>query len=390
MNKRILDILVYGALFFLIFTFISGLNKKDVIDGSITFETVKNTYRIPAGVDLSFKNNSTQDLSFNTCSDISLRALWEAQYFPESFCEDKTLKSGESLTLDLWEYYEMFEIPGLYTFKFVNWEDEFISQVNIKYLWTIGKVFVGLFYAPMYNLMAFFLNTFAYSLGFAIIAITLVMRILLLFPQHKMLVSQRKMQAIQPEIKKLQEKYKGKQQEMGMELMKLYKKHGVNPMSSIGLLLLQMPLLIVIYQIILHITAPQNVHHIYSFLPLIDISKIDFNFFGLNLLASGGLQWALLAITVAAIQFAQVKLSLMGQKKDEPKKGVVLEKKKGDSGYQSMMPDPEMMQKFMLYGMPAMVAVFTFTFIAWVWLYWWVSTLFAIIQQIFVNKLLKK
>jgi membrane protein insertase Oxa1/YidC/SpoIIIJ len=55
-----------------------------------------------------------------------------------------------------------------------------------------------------------------------------------------------------------------------------------------------------------------------------------------------------------------------------------------------MMPDPEMMNKFMLYGMPAMVGVFTYTLIAWVGIYWGTSTLFMVFQQLFVNKILKK
>jgi membrane protein insertase Oxa1/YidC/SpoIIIJ len=54
------------------------------------------------------------------------------------------------------------------------------------------------------------------------------------------------------------------------------------------------------------------------------------------------------------------------------------------------MPDPEMMNKFMLYGMPVMVAVFTYTLVAWVGLYWGMSTLFMIVQQLIVNKILKK
>jgi len=54
------------------------------------------------------------------------------------------------------------------------------------------------------------------------------------------------------------------------------------------------------------------------------------------------------------------------------------------------MPDPEMMNKFMLYGMPGMVAVFTYTLFAWIGLYWGISTLFAILQQIVVNKLVHK
>ena len=67
-----------------------------------------------------------------------------------------------------------------------------------------------------------------------------------------------------------------------------------------------------------------------------------------------------------------------------------LEKKKGSDDYSSMMPDPEMMNKFMLYGMPVMVGVFTFTLPAGIGVYWGVSTLFAIGQQLFVNKIIKK
>jgi len=78
----------------------------------------------------------------------------------------------------------------------------------VKYRGAIGKLFIGLFYAPMYNLLAYFIQFFGNSLGWAIVAVTIIMRVLLLFPQHKMMVSQRKLQAIQPKIKQLQEKYK--------------------------------------------------------------------------------------------------------------------------------------------------------------------------------------
>jgi membrane protein insertase Oxa1/YidC/SpoIIIJ len=43
---------------------------------------------------------------------------------------------------------------------------------------------------------------------------------------------------------------------------------------------------------------------------------------------------------------------------------VVLEKKQGQDTYNQMMPDPEMMNKIMLYGMPVMVAVFTYSLFA--------------------------
>jgi len=205
-----------------------------------------------------------------------------------------------------------------------------------------------------------------------------------------MLVSQRKMQAIQPKIKKLQEKHKWNQQAMWVELMKLYKDEWVNPMGSCGFLIIQMPILLVMYNIIINITSLTNEFYLYSWLQGFHISQIDFNFFGLNLLGSGGVAGLLLALSVAAVQFIQVKLSLMHKNKDVPKDGLVLEKKKWENSYSSMMPDPELMNKFMLYGMPAMVWIFTFSLAAWVGLYWGISTLFAILQQLFVNKIIKK
>ena len=71
-------------------------------------------------------------------------------------------------------------------------------------------------------------------------------------------------------------------------------------------------------------------------------------------------------------------------------KWVVLEKKKWANDYSSMMPDPEMMNKVMLYGMPVMVWIFTYQFPAWLGIYWWISTLFMIVQQLVVNNKLKK
>ncbi len=124
------------------------------------------------------------------------------------------------------------------------------------------------------------------------------------------MVSQRKMQAIQPKIKKLQETYKGNQQQMGMELMKLYKKEGVNPMGSCGFLLIQMPILLVIYNIIMNITSLKNAFYLYPSLSAFHVSQIDFSFFGLNLLSSGGIAGICLALFVAGIQYIQVRLSL--------------------------------------------------------------------------------
>jgi len=308
---------------------------------------------------------------------------------PESICSDIEILRGDTYTLDLSPQYELFSEPWNYAFE-LNIEDKkLIDQFEVGYRGTVGKVFVGLFYAPVYNLLVFLIATFWNSLWFAIVAITIFIRILLLFPQHKMMVSQRKMQAIQPKIKKLQEKHKWNQQAMGMELMKLYKTEWVNPMWSCGFLIIQMPILLVIYNILININSLKNEFYLYAPLSNFSISQIDFNFFGLDLLASGWIAGLILALSVAAIQYVQVRLSL-AWRLDADKTWVVLEKKKGEKDYSSMMPDPDMMNKFMLYGMPLMVWIFTFSLAAWVGVYWWVSTLFATFQQLFVNKIIKK
>jgi len=137
--------------------------------------------------------------------------------------------------------------------------------------------------------MVFFVKLFSYSLGWSIICVTILIRLFLLYPQHKMLVSQRKMQKIQPKIKELQEKHKGDNQALGMAMMELYKKEQVNPMGSCGLLLIQMPILLVLYRVVMGVESPINYYYIYSFLLPFSISDILTNFYGIDLLGKGGI-----------------------------------------------------------------------------------------------------
>lgn len=387
--KKFLDILLFTLLFFFIFSYFSWKDATTPLDG-VRFESTKSSYKVPAWVGLQIVNNTPESISLNTCQDISLRYAGDIIAFPDELCRDVTLLSRQNESIDMSEYYTLFENPGSYTFELNLGEQKYIQQIDLEYRWSLGKIFTGLLFAPMYNLLAYLIALFSNSLGWAIVVLTVIIRIILLFPQHKMMVGQRKMQAIQPKIKKLQEKHKGNQQALGMELMKLYKTEGVNPMWSCGFLLIQMPILLVIYNIILNITSLKNEFYLYEGLKDFKISQIDFSFFNIDLLAAWWTAGLILALIVAAIQYIQIRLSLSGRDTTDSKTWVVLEKKKWEKDYNSMMPDPEMMNKFMLYGMPAMVAVFTYTLIAGVGLYWGVSTLFAIFQQLFVNKIIKK
>lgn len=387
--KKFLDILLIALLITLIFSFFTNNKATQNLDGWIAFKISDNSYTIPASVKLNITNNSTGALVMNSCSDISVNYPGKENIsMDESFCKDLNIASGEKFTLDYSSQYDKFSDKGNYHFSInQNWEKH-IETFDIKHKWTFSKLFTAMFYAPIYNLLIFLTEILGHTLGWGILALTVFIRMLLIWPQHKMMVSQKKLQTIQPKIKQIQKEFKGNQQMLGMKMMELYKKEQVNPMGSCGFLLIQMPILIVLYNVILNVMDPTNYFHLYQALVNYNLHDIQANFFGMDLLSSGGIVGVCLGITVGLIQFVQVKLSLADKKASTG--DVVLEKKKDESDYSQLMPDPEMMNKFMLYGMPVMVAVFTYTLIAWVGLYWGMSTFFMIIQQLVVNKILKK
>ncbi len=87
--------------------------------------------------------------------------------------------------------------------------------------------------------------------GLAIILFTILTKLLLLPLTMKQLKSSAKMQEIQPELKKLQKQYANNKEKMNEEMMKLYKKHNYNPASGCLPLLVQMPILIALYRVLI-------------------------------------------------------------------------------------------------------------------------------------------
>jgi len=86
-----------------------------------------------------------------------------------------------------------------------------------------------------------------YSYALALLFITFVFKALTTPLSHLQFKYMREMQRIQPLVKQLQEKYKNSQKEFGAKLMALYKEHGVNPFSSCLPLLVQLPVLYLLY-----------------------------------------------------------------------------------------------------------------------------------------------
>ena len=89
--------------------------------------------------------------------------------------------------------------------------------------------------------------------GVAIIVLTIIIKLILFPSTMKQNKSMQDMQKVQPEIKKIQEKYKDDKQTQQQKLMEVYQKHNVNPFSSCLPLLIQLPILIALFQTILRL-----------------------------------------------------------------------------------------------------------------------------------------
>jgi YidC/Oxa1 family membrane protein insertase len=116
-------------------------------------------------------------------------------------------------------------------------------------------------YGAMGRVLAFFFSVVA-SYGVAIALLTVTVRIFLIPLTTKQVKSQQAMQRIQPEIKRLQAKYKNDRQKLNEEMMKFYKENKVNPLAGCLPILLQAPLFIVLYRLILDLSHKEGPKHV--------------------------------------------------------------------------------------------------------------------------------
>ncbi|MCL2684057.1 MAG: YidC/Oxa1 family membrane protein insertase, partial [Synergistaceae bacterium] len=89
------------------------------------------------------------------------------------------------------------------------------------------------------------------SYGMAIIILTIIVRLVLYPLSQKQMTSMTQMQKIQPRLKMLQEKYKDDKEKLNAEMMRLYKENNVNPMAGCLPLLVQLPIMIVLFQVLM-------------------------------------------------------------------------------------------------------------------------------------------
>lgn len=104
---------------------------------------------------------------------------------------------------------------------------------------------------PILNfLMAIYAIVPGGDFGVSVVIFTIVLRFALWPLAKKQLYQAKAMRKMQPELKKIKEKYKNNSQAQGLAMMDLYKKHNISPFGSIGILLIQLPILIAIYRVV--------------------------------------------------------------------------------------------------------------------------------------------
>jgi YidC/Oxa1 family membrane protein insertase len=94
------------------------------------------------------------------------------------------------------------------------------------------------------------LDRYSFNYGWAIVILTILLRIVFWYPNHKSYKSMKDMQKLQPKVAKIREKYKDDKEAMNKELMALYRTFKVNPMAGCLPMVLQLPVFIALYNVL--------------------------------------------------------------------------------------------------------------------------------------------
>ncbi len=225
------------------------------------------------------------------------------------------------------------------------------------------SLFNELLYRPLFNLLVFFYNIAFSDIGLAIVLLTLLIKLVFLPLSQKAIKSQKALQDLQPQIKAVQEKHKDNKEEQARALMALYKSNKVNPFSGCLPLIIQLPILIALYQVFLKGLHNSSLEMLYPFVANPGaINPISLNWVDLSRANK------ILAVLAGLTQFWQAKMIL-------PKKKLPSVPKSSDE-YMA-----QAISKQTLYFLPVLTIIISWKLPSGLALYWLVTTLFTIIQQ---------
>ena len=225
------------------------------------------------------------------------------------------------------------------------------------------EIFHLILIKPLLNLLIFIYNFLPGSdMGLAIIAVTILVRIILFPSFQKSLKAQRQLGELQPKLEEIKEKYKDDKEAQTKATLEFYKTNKINPFSSCLPLLIQLPLLLALYRVFRSGLAGQIVGELYSFVA--NPGVINTKFLGILELSTPSL---VLAVLAGVSQFAQSKLMIPKTKTAKDKTA-------------------NMMNLQLTYFMPVITVIIARGLPAGLSLYWITTTLFAIGQQWYIMR----
>lgn len=189
------------------------------------------------------------------------------------------------------------------------------------------------------------------SYALAIILLTLALKLILFPLTLKQNRSMRDMQRVQPLLNDINRRYANNPEMKNTAMMKVYKEYHINPMAGCLPLLIQMPILIGLFQALR------------TFVPSNPADYVLFSSFWITDLSAADPTKIIMPILVGGSTFLQ--------------------------SYLSVGKPEQTAQKVMLYAMPLMMAYWAMTFPAALCIYWIFYGLFSMIERIFVNGGLK-
>ena len=229
-------------------------------------------------------------------------------------------------------------------------------------------MFHTLFFQPLYNALVALSSVMpGGDIGLAIIALTILVKVLLFPLFQKAAETQMAIKKVEPEMARIKEQYKNDQETQTKKILELYRTNKINPFSSILVLFIQIPIILALFWVFqgdFHF----NANELYSFVTLPDV--LSTKLLGFIDITSRSL---ILAILAGLTQYWQTALTLPAP---EPKKGTPSFK---DDFARSMNMN-------MRFFMPVMIGFFAWTLSSAIAIYWITGNLFAVGQEFYIRK----
>lgn len=224
-------------------------------------------------------------------------------------------------------------------------------------------LYTEILYRPLFNAVVFIYNILpGHDFGLAIIVLTAVIRVIFFPLSIKTVRSQKALSQLNPKMQEIKQRLKGDSAAQSAEIMKLYKDHNINPLSGCLPLIIQLPILIALYQAFIAGLKPENLSLLYGFVlnPGV-IEKISFGFMDITS------KIPLLAVLAGVAQFGQAWVA------------------KAQNQGLGVSKEMAALNKQMLYFFPVMIIVIGWNLPAGLVLYWITTTIFSILEQVYIK-----